>query len=225
MASLFHVKRGCILPVLFKNIICAFVFSLIIFAGVTAPAQESVNLNDSAYLDMISLSKAMKEDFDFAAVRKIYSQTSFFNPYAVMPKTDVPVLFKNAQTGNPAALHALEDYKRDNFPLIEMHSGYMNYYEALKRADQAAYHKWMVTGLIGALLQSGDGSSPETAVDVLNIGEEYMLAKNIRMDVTGQRIENKDGRVYDVLEGIIPVSGKKRELWFDITAIFAKGPY
>jgi hypothetical protein len=209
---------------LIKNIFHAF-FVFAVFAVLNpAFSQTTDSAADKVYLGMIEQSKAMSSDFDFAAVRTIYPRTRFFNPYGAMPKTDVPALFKAAQTGNPTALKNLEVYKQINFPLIEMHSGYLNHYNALKNPAQAAYHDWATTGFIRALLKTGDGKSAETAYDVLNIGEEYMLARNAHIDVTGQRIENKDGRVYDVLEGTNALS-KKTDIWFDITDIFAKGPY
>lgn len=207
-----------------RTILIVFIISFFILAVChPASAELAENPADKIYLDMIAQSKAMKDDFDFAAVRAIYPRTRFFNPYSASPKTDVPALFQNALTRSPAALQRLEDYKRDNFPLVEMHSGYMNHYNALNKPELAAYHKWALAGFVRALLESGDGRSAEKAYRVMNVSEEYMLAENAWMKVTGQRIENKNGRVYDVLEGTNSMTDKT-EMWFDITDIFSKTP-
>ena len=206
-----------------RTVLSAFIFSFFILAVFHPVSAEPVeNPADKFYLDMIAQSKAMKDDFDFAAVRAVYPRTRFFNPYA-SPQTDIPALFQKALTRNPAALQKLEDYKRDNFALVEMHSGYMSHYNAINKPELAEYHKWALAGFARALLESGDGRSAEKAYKVMNVSEEYMLARNAWMKVTGQRIENKDGRVYDVLEGTNPMSDKT-EMWFDITDIFSKAP-
>jgi hypothetical protein len=71
--------------------------------------------------------------------------------------------------------------------------------------------------------RQGDGSSPERAVLVQSIAEEYLwLQKNCPgYQPRGQALHRIGGKPYDLLILHSP-DGKERKVYFDISAFFGK---
>lgn len=64
-----------------------------------------------------------------------------------------------------------------------------------------------------------DGATAETAYKVQSVREEYQIARALGVRTRSQALVEQDGKMFDVLSGT-DADGKKRELWFDISAFF-----
>jgi hypothetical protein len=192
---------------------------LMVFSALPLSAQETP---DQQYRKLYEQSKAMPADFDFNAVRALYLKTSYFKPYGTSPKMDVHNIFKKIEAGEANAVAEMEQYKFEKFVLPEMHSRYYSYALKADHQAEARYHEWALRGFLTSLYKSGDGKGAATAFKVLNVDEEYLVARRFIDKQPRQSLKNENGRVFDVLEGVSKDTGEKIYLWFDITDIFSK---
>jgi len=196
--------------------------SFLLLPFLPLPLQAQENKADAEYRQLVELSQTMPADFDFGKVRSLYVHTSFFSPYGVDPKMDFSPFFKRQDAGDVSVVKDVDAYVAKNFALPEAHSRAMSMYKTIGNAQKSAYHEWAVRGLIKAMWASGDTASPETAMHVVTISEEYLVLRQ-RGERGGQRVQNVNGRVYDVLT-VKPKDGSAPyDMWFDVTQIFSKG--
>ena len=66
-------------------------------------------------------------------------------------------------------------------------------------AAHAAAHKAAYAGLLRAVMETGDGASPETAYHVLSASEAYVVLANDHMHVRNETILQQGGHIYDVV--------------------------
>lgn len=78
-------------------------------------------------------------------------------------------------------------------------------------------------GIIASITARGDGRSMETAWQVIHIGEEYLTLAYLDYEAGDQSLVfGLDDRAFDVFE-VTDAEGKKRTVYFDVSAFFGKG--
>jgi len=195
--------------------------SFFLFFPIPAFAQDNI---DQAYLEMVQQSYQMPADFDFGKVRELYSKASFYKPYGLDPKLSFKDYFQRQKDNDPGVLDDVEKFVHTHFALPEMHSRAMSMFKE-SNPEKAAYHAWATRGLMKAVYGSHKALSKDDAIKVLIISEEYLASRQVG-DVKGQRIEQADGKVFDVLTVVSKKSGKEMDMWFDTTYLFSvKDPF
>lgn len=183
------------------------------------PAIAQDNTADAQYAAMVDQSLSMPADFDFAAVRDLYKKTSIFSPYTVNARLAFEAFTKRSDAAGAGDVAA---YIKQHFALPEVHTRAMTFYKKIGDTSHEQYHAWASKGLLQALKNSGNAGSPEQAIDIINASEEYLIARQ-HGKIVGQRIEEINGRTYDVLTIRNEDTRKRSDLWFDITDITGKG--
>jgi hypothetical protein len=181
-----HIARSVIL------------FVILALVPVAAMAQKAGSEADIEYAELVEKSYVMPAGFDFSRARELYGKVSFFRPYEALFKEDFAPLFKRVDAGDETVLPEIEKYTRTHFPFVEVHSRAFVAYNKFGKKDMAAYHEWAAKGAAAAMRAQGDARSKETALPVLNISEEYLVARQIGK-VISQRLTHENERSYDVL--------------------------
>lgn len=87
---------------------------------------------------------------------------------------------------------------------------------------KADFHRFLWMGLYDLICHSGDGRSPETAVTVINIEEEYFILDTSELKFVKQRLVSIGEKYFDVIE----VQGSERdqvqECYFDVSLFYGK---
>jgi len=86
----------------------------------------------------------------------------------------------------------------------------------LHNADRSDFHKFVLQGLLNSITGSGDGKSFETAFQVIEVHEEYVLLRFMGLMPSKQSFAKKNGHSFDVLEAVNPKSNEKVTLYFNI---------
>ena len=86
-------------------------------------------------------------------------------------------------------------------------------------ANVREYHKQVIGGLLRSIRDSGKGISKETAMYVINIGEEYDFIYFSGMKPMMQSLINENGRQFDVMD-TEDREGNKYRLYFEVTDFF-----
>ncbi|MEK7916172.1 DUF4919 domain-containing protein [Burkholderia contaminans] len=99
-----------------------------------------------------------------------------------------------------------------------------NYSALLGKAGDTAAQADMrlyLFGITQEIAHSGDGLTPETAVHVVAVNEEYSWLAVKQLRVTGQALIRKGDRRYDEMTAT-DASGQSRRYYFDVTPFFER---
>ncbi len=194
-------------------------FFLLLFIPLSAKAASSEY--DQKFLEMVSFSKSMPDNFDFLHFRDLFSKTSIYEPYNLTPNIAFDEYFEKSRNGDDAFLPKMSAYVMKSYAVGPVHNRAALVYKNLGQLEKYKYHQWMGEGLTKALIKSGHPLHRENPPKVLLVAEEYMIARHfLEEKPTQQRVENIDFKMYDVLTGISK-EGQKIDLWFDTGYIWS----
>ncbi len=100
-----------------------------------------------------------------------------------------------------AALEAINRLLDVHYLDIEAHMAADYVHTLLEHPEESAYHRAWATGLIRAILATGDGRDYDRAIIVLSVPEEYTMLRVMGFTPTEQSLVQHDGHWFDVLEG------------------------
>lgn len=163
------------------------------------------------------------EKVDWARVRALYVQTSFYDPYGGAQA----IWYGLQQLGqrmtddpSPANVRAYQD-------MLNRH--YAHYRAHLQAFDLAgktgsphinrSAHEKALHGILRSILVTGDGKTPESAYKVIDPVEEQMILKTYRYRQRGQDFRQKDGHFWDVVKYTNPQTNLDGELFFNVDTI------
>ena len=81
------------------------------------------------------------------------------------------------------------------------------------------FHGAVRNALVKSIVNSGDGKSPETAMYVIGIAEEYEALQELGLTQESQRLEQKNNRHYDVFAAR-DSTGEKRDVYFAVDEFY-----
>jgi Domain of unknown function (DUF4919) len=102
---------------------------------------------------------------------------------------------------------------------VDMDAHFVEYvaYSELKNPERAAFHKFILQSLLKSITASGDGKTPETAYQVIDVDEEYVLLRIMGVGLPKkQSYMHKDGHYYDALTLNDPSSKEERVIYFNV---------
>lgn len=201
-----------------KNLFLAF----LLFFVLTVPAFAERVYKDREYLAFVAKAGA-PETIDWAALRALYVETSFYDPYGGAQSIWYGLQRAGQQVVDDPSGAALKGYKE----LLNKH--YAHYRSHLQAIDLAtktgtpqidrAFHEAAFKGILRAIRVSGDGKTPATAFQVIDPAEEHMILKTFHYRLNGQDFRQKDGHFWDVLKYTNPQTNTDGEMFFNVDTI------
>jgi hypothetical protein len=137
--------------------------------------------------------------FDFGLFRMYYTKTEHYDPFGDARREILDLAYSAKNEKNPKKREALlgayaETLMHHMANLDVMTQAYVLAEEDRSMGDPE-FFLWMRSGLIQSVLSSGDGVSLNRAYDVITMGEETALFKQLPVDML--RVENQEsGGVY-----------------------------
>ena len=104
---------------------------------------------------------------------------------------------------------------------IDAHSALSTVLQRRGQTEQAAFELAVANGLLNSIEQSGDGMTPETALVVIGIAEEYSLLGARGLQVARQSLVQTDRGPVDALEVVNPTNNERSTIYFDVSRLFA----
>lgn len=213
-------------------LLCGMIF-LSVLTGVPGRSGASDNpagleangaIPNMIYLNMVKRAQAETPGFDFKMLRGAYTHTTTYKPETTRPVQDLATILEWVDENQPDAESILADYVLNNFPLIEVHTTLMSWYEKRGQKTKSAYHAWMARGLLNTVVNFFDGKTHDTAYPILNKGEiNFILTLQNAVSVSSSQHVLPDGRVFEFASVRDIETGVPRQIIFDITAIRTKG--
>lgn len=182
-----------------------------------ASAQASQATPDSLeYQRLVTSLRSGERDIDFTRLRMAYAASPTYDPYG--GDSD---LFRAMMTAVQAGRYSegltladsmlAENYLNPNAHLAAWISARQSGAE-----DRAPYHAWVARGLLQSIA-SKDGRSPETAMVVISIDEEYAYLRANGLEPLGQGTSICGGNACDILQVRDGQSGEEFSLYFDVS--------
>jgi len=174
-----------------------------------------------AVMDYETLLAAAKQDpatVDFTQLRLAFSRSSRYDP------SDVHVLDEDDRLD--AALSAgdwrearqlAESALARNYVRLHPHICAALACYQLEDVPGARHHKAFVKGVLESILHSGDGWTPETALRVIAVWEEYDVLRCLSLRCVEQALCRAGERVLDCLTVQTDEGSEPFDLYFDIT--------
>jgi hypothetical protein len=116
-----------------------------------------------------------------------------------------------------------EELLERGFVNIRAHLACEEAYAALHDTAKASFHHRVAAALIDSILHSGDGNSEDTAYQVIDVSEEYLIVNALHLARPHSQalVVNKNHH-YDRLDTNDPKMGALRSVYFNIDAFYSK---
>lgn len=102
---------------------------------------------------------------------------------------------------------------------VDMDAHYVAYvaHRELKDTQQAEIHKFILQELLESITASGDGKTPETAFQVIEVHEEYVLLRFMGIGLPeSQALLHKNGHSFDEIKFKDPASKQEVTMYFNV---------
>lgn len=204
---------------------CSF---LLIFCIVFLIFVDQGNAQDNPtnyYQTLLDRLKNGDTSINFAELRVLYAQLPTYNPYKIMQdlKEKEDQMWQEYKSGNyDKALEIGTSILEMNYLRIMTHYIFSEVYGKLGDTQKQKFHEDVFFGLVDSIIQSGDGKSPETAMTVIEIREEYDVLDVLGFEQESQTLVEKDGKRFDFLVAKNSETGETRDFYFNIDLFYDK---
>ena len=153
---------------------------------------------------------------DYLSLRLAYAETPQYDPYDF--RTESRTAMRTAITAGDygKALVVAESILATNYVDIEAHLASAESMRALGDPSKANYHGAIARGLVESIRTYASGRTPDSAIVVISILEEYMLLASQGLERKMQALTTCGGHPCDLLESVERASGKTRRLYFNV---------
>jgi len=188
----------------------------VLFALVLASAWSFAQENDAAskrYNEIVAKLKAGDRNVDFKELRLAYADLTHAKDTDPQKKAMLAALNskKYEDVLKNADIVLAADYADMDAHFVECIAQ-----RELHNTEQSDFHKFALQGLLDSITKSADGKSFETAFQVIEVHEEYVLLRFMGLTPSKQSMSEKNGHSFDVLEAVNPKTSEKVTLYFNI---------
>lgn len=169
-----------------------------------------------SYDALLKRVKDYDRSVDFGALRLAYAETPEYSPYASDGETRNAMFLALREKKYEEALGAAQKILDANYVDIDAHTVCKIAYRQMLDNEKSGFHGFVAGGLIDSIMASGDGTTPETALVVVNTHEEYVLMRALGLHVGKQSLIRNAGHSYDRFDAVDPKSGNGLVLYFNV---------
>lgn len=202
-----------------------FVILILLSIVFTGSFSKEATAEKQSYYLLLEKVKAFDRSSDFKALRLSYTETSGYDPYSDNTEARKAMFDALDSKQYEKAIKHAQSILEGNYVDIEAHIVSSISYRGIRDSGKSDFHDFIVKGLVGSILGSGDGKGTESAYQVISIKEEYVILDVLGLEMKIQSLIVSNGHSYDRLETITPETGKTEVLYFnvDIPLAWLKG--
>jgi len=182
------------------------------------PTSTPLPAADALYAELLERAKLSDPDFDFTELRLAFTKSTQYDPYN-FDKAGLKKSMYDAfnERDYESALEFAGQILEKNYLMPDPHFIAFRSYDELGDAQNSDFHYYFLNGLINSILASGDGTSPETAFEVIQIEEEYLILGILGIRDSTQAFIEENEIPYDVFDGIDMETNDPVTIYFDIS--------
>jgi hypothetical protein len=192
-----------------------FIFFTLILCG---SQREAVCGDD--YRTLLTRVKDFDRSVDFKALRLSYTKTEDYNPYRSDDSSRNAMLMALKEKEYKKVIEHAQAILQKNYVDIDAHFVSTIAYRELGDQKKQEFHDFVARGLIDSIMDSGDGQSPETAFQVIDTKEEYVILAVLGLAAKKQKLLHIGGHAYDQFEVADRKTGQTGELYFNVDIPF-----
>jgi len=193
---------------------------VLVFLTMLVTPIEAQDTAKSEYDSLVERLKSGDPNVDFGKLREAYAASSKYSPPETVPDARRAMYSALSNKKYDEAIGIAEKALKASYLDIDAHHVLSIAYRETKDPMRADFHHGVAGGLINAILKSGDGKSPQTAMVVLATHEEYIILSVLGLRPGSQSLQKKGGHVYDVLNAVSTETNKSVTLYFNIDKPF-----
>jgi len=195
-------------------------FVIALLLAVSSVGAAGAEPDDSSYRELVKRATSGDLSIDFRALRFACLKASSCDPTG--DSKDMIAMRRAAHEKQyDKAVKTAEELIQKGFVNIEAHAICSEAYAALENHEKAKFHHEVTSALIRSILSTGDGKTKETAFEVVDVHEEYIVVSVLGLPRPASQALIHDKRhSYDLLEVAQPGTGQKIAIYFNIDAFY-----
>jgi len=195
-----------------------FAVPLFVVAVALAPCASAQTAADSvAYEAMLERVKKGDLDVDFRTLRYAYAASAGERSDRGAVNDLVGAMFRAYKAKDfDGAIETAQRILATNYLDIDAHVICDLSYRMLSNTISAEPYHEMASRLLRSIYESGDGTTPETAYEVIAVREEYSFLNAMGLTPLGQTLMMRDGRSFDAIEAANNATGETRTVFFTL---------
>lgn len=170
-----------------------------------------------SYEEMVERVKGGDQTIDFRQLRFAYMDSkSYSHSPDTEPQKKAMTTALNSKDFQGAIKNA-DVVLASNY--VDMDAHFVEYVanRELNLSDKADLHKFVLQALLKSITDFGDGKTPETAFQVIQVHEEYVLLRFMGVGLPeSQSLLHKNGHSFDEVKFKDPKSGEPITLYFNV---------
>jgi len=189
-----------------------FVVFLFILPAVCCGAETS----NQDYYAIVKKLKNNGTTIDFKALRIAYTNTVDYAPYGGDDKNKKAAYDALTKKDYAEAIRQALSILEKNFVDLDAHLFCRIAYRELGDSGKHAFHQSVLKGLVNSLYDSGNGQTPETAIVVISVDEEYFLLRANGLNTIKSSLTDANGHKYDKMEVENKKTSEKMFFYFNV---------
>lgn len=178
------------------------------------------DVNNPDYYGLVKTLKNNDINIDFQALRLSYTKTKDYRPYGADDKAKDAAFDALNKKNYAEAVRQAESVLEKNYVDLDIHLLCRIAYREMGNSEKYAFHNAVLKGLAGSLYASGDGLTPEQAIVVISVSEEYFLLKANGLKMVKSSSMMVNGHHYDKMDVENKKTAEKKVIYFNIDVPF-----
>ena len=184
-----------------------FAFVLLLSSSLAAAAQESgtplviKRASTESYADILRKVKETDSSVNYKEFRLAYADSADYKPSAD-PQIRRAMFAAIAVKDNAKAAELAEAILKNRYVDIYGHQVAAVAYRELGDRGKSAVHGSLARELIRSIVESGDGNTPETAMQLISEEEEAIILQALDLKANKQELMDQDGHTFDRVDAV-----------------------
>lgn len=162
---------------------------------------------NESYDDMLKKVHQTDSGVSFREFRLAYADSPHYKPNAD-PELRKTMFGALSAKDYAKAAEVADAILKDRYVDIYGHQAAAIAYRELGDRAKASVHGSIARNLVQSIVESGDGSSPETAMLLISEDEESVILQALSLKMIGQELLDQNGHTYDRVETMEPGEGQ-----------------
>jgi hypothetical protein len=194
----------------------AWAIGLVLLAANLTLLGQAKSKEQSDYEALAERAKSGDQTVDFRQLRIAYSEWA----HAGAPDVDPQKKAMTAELNDKDYAKAIKDADAVlAADFVDMDAQFADYvaHRELKETEKADFHKSILQHLLHSITDGRDGKTPETAYQVIEVHEEYVILRFMGVGLPKQQSYlKKDGHSFDAIKFDDPQTKKEQTLYFNV---------
>jgi len=182
--------------------------------------QTAADVNNPDYYGLVKKLKNNAINVDFQALRVSYTKTQDYKPYGADDSAKDAAFDALNKKNYAEAVRQAQFVLEKNYVDLDAHMLCRIAYREMGNLEKDAFHNAVLKGLVSSLYASGDGTTPEEAIVVISVREEYFLLNANGLKTIKNSSFTANGHNYDKMDVENKKTAEKTVIYFNIDIPF-----